>query len=239
MVAATPLLEAEVPARGIRKVRASGSSRVEFAQRAVDRLDYFADFAPILEYGETIAAATATVEVPAVSPELQIERAEFSKRGVLVWVIGGADAVRYTVRVDIATSAGETRVLRFDIITSGTATLIGIKAETSGVAVPGTDPATVLTMDKAYLQFTGAAVNGETAPQAVILTNTGPTGLAIADIDAGDYYGVSHNCPATLLAGGFCTIQVTAKPKVSGLQGGSLQVTGAQNKAIPLITTTA
>ncbi len=227
----------EIPHRSLRLLRTGGLPRPVFRKPAAYKQDFTVDFGPLLERGEAIAAATAQVEQGGSA--LVIERVDFAGQRVLVWCVGGVDRARYTLHVGVSTSAGETRSARFDVIAIGAADLVGLGITTAGVAVPERAPPTVLTTDKAFLMFTGVAVNGTSPAQSVALTNNGPDALAISDIAVSAYYEVSHDCPASLGAGASCTINVVAKPRVSGRQGGALTVSGDENASLPLITTTS
>jgi len=71
------------------------------------------------------------------------------------------------------------------------------------------------------LQLVGTTSSAQTAT----LTNTGTQTVNISKIQATAPFGESDNCPAALMAGNSCQIQVTFKPTQKGDAKGALEVT--------------
>ena len=75
------------------------------------------------------------------------------------------------------------------------------------------------------LSFGMQAVGGVSPPQSVVLTNAGPTAIALgtASVD-GDFSVHTSSCGASLAASGQCTITVAFTPTVVGARTGGLTV---------------
>jgi len=75
------------------------------------------------------------------------------------------------------------------------------------------------------LTFTGQLVGTTSAAQAVTLSSTGETALAVNSISTTGDFGQTNNCPNSLPNGQNCTIQVTFTPTARGTRNGTLNVT--------------
>lgn len=95
------------------------------------------------------------------------------------------------------------------------------------------------TLSPATLGF-GSQAMGTTTAETVTLTNTGGSPLAISRIaiaDGGADFSQTNDCPATMAAGGSCSIHVTFAPSATGVRTGSLTVTddaGGSPQAVSL-----
>lgn len=96
-------------------------------------------------------------------------------------------------------------------------------AALSGAAVPA--PAAVLSLSSASLAFGSRSVGSESAPQTVVLTNTGNATLTLNSVTtSGDY--LRDGCPAgtSLAAGAACSMAIVFKPVSGGSRPGTVQI---------------
>jgi archaellum component FlaF (FlaF/FlaG flagellin family) len=89
----------------------------------------------------------------------------------------------------------------------------------TGVAAP------VVTLSPTNLTFSGQAVGTTSSAQTVKLTNTGSAVLEFSNVTTTGDFSQTNNCPASLAAGGSCTISVTFTPTVTGSRYGSVVLT--------------
>ncbi len=89
-----------------------------------------------------------------------------------------------------------------------------------------------VTLSNSSLAFGSLNVGSASAPQAVVLTNSGSATMAISSIAitgvSNSQFSQTNNCPtspSTLAAGANCTINVTFMPTVSGTDSASLTIT--------------
>jgi hypothetical protein len=75
------------------------------------------------------------------------------------------------------------------------------------------------------LTFPNQIVNTASAPQNVILTNSGGATLTITSIIASGNFSETNSCGASLASGASCTIAVTFTPSASGPLAGAVTVT--------------
>jgi hypothetical protein len=75
------------------------------------------------------------------------------------------------------------------------------------------------------LAFTTQIIGSTSAAQSATLTNIGTASLNISSITASGDFGVTHNCAAELVVGGFCTLNVTFVPTAIGQRSGTLTLT--------------
>jgi len=75
------------------------------------------------------------------------------------------------------------------------------------------------------LTFAPQNIASTSTAQTVTLSNTGAAALNITSITATGDFAVTNNCGANMGAGGFCTLNITFKPTVSGTRTGTLTVT--------------
>lgn len=96
-------------------------------------------------------------------------------------------------------------------------------ATISGTAVPA--PAPALTLSSTILAFGPQAVGSQSAPQAVVLTNTGNATLSLDSVTvSGDYTLAGCTAGSSLAAGASCSLTVVFKPAAGGSRPGAVQV---------------
>jgi Bacterial Ig-like domain (group 3)/Abnormal spindle-like microcephaly-assoc'd, ASPM-SPD-2-Hydin len=105
----------------------------------------------------------------------------------------------------------------------------------TGTAVAATSPATAIISVTAFA-FSSTPVGTSTAPQNVILMNTGSatlSGIAISITDSNPTdFPFTTTCAATLAAGSNCAIAVTFRPSAAGTRSATLNVrTALSSKA--------
>jgi Abnormal spindle-like microcephaly-assoc'd, ASPM-SPD-2-Hydin len=88
----------------------------------------------------------------------------------------------------------------------------------------GIAPAAV-SISTSSLSFGSQLVATTSAAQTVTLTNTGGASLSISSISTSQPFGQTNNCPASLVGGASCTINVTFTPQASGAVNGVLTIT--------------
>jgi len=74
-------------------------------------------------------------------------------------------------------------------------------------------------------------VGTPSAPQPVTVSNFGGSLLNLGGVSAAGGFGVTNNCPASLLPGAACTLSVTFTPSAAGQVDGSLTVTDDSGNA--------
>lgn len=216
VVTATPIPEAELPYRKARRVFDYGAHMMQLVhKRAEDNLDYYIDMTRFLEPGDTIVGARASTGNPF---DLFVTRLEYADTGIVVWLGGGGDNVRYLVEV-IATTAGNRRKrYAFQMITRG-------------VDVP-------LILPLAG-QF-GATLVGEVSdPQEFRIVNNSDARIDLYDIFTEGEFEQTNNCPAFLLPGEECTATVTFAPVTAGVKRGSLVVNSSASTKEAWLSSTA
>jgi hypothetical protein len=83
----------------------------------------------------------------------------------------------------------------------------------------------VVTLVPRSLTFTGQLVGSASAPQTVILTNTGSAALNITTISASGDFAQTNTCGASVAPGIACIITVTFTPTAPGSRYGSVTLT--------------
>jgi len=86
-------------------------------------------------------------------------------------------------------------------------------------------PAPVANLSTTTLTFTGTNVGATSAAQTVTLTNTGGAALSISNVTTTGDFAQTNDCPASLVGGANCAINVTFTPTVPGNRYGSVTVT--------------
>jgi len=82
----------------------------------------------------------------------------------------------------------------------------------------------VLSLNPSSLSFGDQSVGTTSAAQGVTLGNTGTAALNLTSITAATGYGVSSTCPASLAAGGQCSLGVTFSPTGTGVATGVITI---------------
>jgi hypothetical protein len=85
-------------------------------------------------------------------------------------------------------------------------------------------PAPLAQLSSGTLNFGGVNVGAQAPAQAVVLTNTGGSPLAVHSVAAPAPFSVSHNCPALLAPAASCTLQAGFAPSAAGAASASLAV---------------
>lgn len=80
------------------------------------------------------------------------------------------------------------------------------------------------TLGAVNVSFPNQLVGTTSAPQAVTLTSSGETALAITSITASGDFAQTNDCPISLPNGQSCTIQITFKPTARGVRIGGLSI---------------
>jgi len=126
-------------------------------------------------------------------------------------------------------------VYSVNLITGALADVPGSPVHTGfsidAIVVTGTPnrvPAPVAGFSPAGLTFTNTTVGVPSAPQMIMLVNSGTAPLAIAGISVigvnHSDFGQTNNCPASLAAGTNCTVTVTYTPSTTAAETASINV---------------
>ena len=114
-----------------------------------------------------------------------------------------------------------------DFNLDGRADLVVSNSEDNTVSVLLQVPAA--TLSTTGLAFGSQSVGSSSAPQTVVLSNTGSATLSITSIavtgSSSSQFGETNNCGGTLSTGSSCTISVTFVPTVTGTASANLTIT--------------
>jgi hypothetical protein len=106
-----------------------------------------------------------------------------------------------------------------DLNGDGRLDIIGAKQGTVDLQGPA------VTLNPAGLTFPSTKVGQQSAPQSVIVTNTGSADLLISSITTNNAdYLSSNDCPNAVTAGAFCTVNVVFQPSIIGSDPGVLTI---------------
>ena len=86
------------------------------------------------------------------------------------------------------------------------------------------------------LTFASQRVGTTSAGQNVTLSNTGSGPLSISGFVLAADFGQTNNCPASLGAGGTCTISVTFQPTARGIRSGTLTLSSNAPETPPSVS---
>ncbi|HUV68207.1 MAG TPA: choice-of-anchor D domain-containing protein [Terracidiphilus sp.] len=101
-------------------------------------------------------------------------------------------------------------------------------AGTQTVALGGTGAAPATdTLNPGALSFPATAVDSLSAPQTILLTNTGDATLTSIDVTVSGAFQMSNNCGGQLIGHAACTISVLFAPTQLGAESGTLTVSDA------------
>lgn len=107
------------------------------------------------------------------------------------------------------------------VVSAGTAGSVSVGL--SGVAAAAAAP--IVSLTPASLNFGSVALGSTAAAQTSVLTNSGTAALSISSLRATPAtYSLSHDCPATLMAGSHCTLTVSFTPAATGAVAGSIAI---------------
>jgi len=93
------------------------------------------------------------------------------------------------------------------------------------VALSGTGLAPVVTFSATSLSFSSQNVSTTSAPQSILLTNTGTGALTPLTISTSGDFAETNNCTVPINPGTACTIGVTFTPTAAGTRTGTLTLT--------------
>jgi hypothetical protein len=156
---------------------------------------------------------------------------------------GTTCTISVTFTPSVASAESATMAITVTITNGGVSS-----SQTFNVSLTGTGTAPAVGLMPTSLTFSSQSLNTTSTAQTVTLTNTGNGALTINSIAAsGDFKGTSTGTgacpisPATLAAGGMCTISVTFTPTAAGTRMGTLTImdnaTGSPH-TVPLTGTT-
>lgn len=95
---------------------------------------------------------------------------------------------------------------------------------TQSVALSGSGTGPVGSVSPSQLGFGSVGIGTPSAAQAVTITSSGTTALAISGISIAGDYSQTNNCPASVAVGSNCTVQVTFTPSAPGTRNGTLYI---------------
>jgi MYXO-CTERM domain-containing protein len=99
----------------------------------------------------------------------------------------------------------------------------------AAVSLGGTGTATpvpAVGLSASSIGFGNQTVGTSSSATAITLTNSGSAALAISGItSSSSEFGLSHTCPASLAAGGTCTLSTVFTPASTGAKAGTLTLT--------------
>ena len=109
---------------------------------------------------------------------------------------------------------------------TGTLTVNGTNGASLVVSLSGTglSPNPTASLSTTSLQFPLQQVGTTSAPQPVMLTNSGASALSIAGITTSQQFSETDNCGSSLAGGASCTINVSFAPTTSGNINGTLTI---------------
>ncbi len=85
-------------------------------------------------------------------------------------------------------------------------------------------PSAIVSLSPASLTFGSQLVGTTSSAQTITFSNGGSVTLALSSIAADGDFTQTSNCPASILAGGQCSIQVTFRPTAAGTRAGVLTI---------------
>lgn len=161
-----------------------------------------------------IVTNNSTVSIPITS--IATDSAEFVVTGAVTSIAPGA-SVTLSVKFAPTGDTGGARTGQLSVVSPFGAHLVSLSglAQTVGVLTPA----------PTSLTFTSTEVGDTSAPQSIVVTNTGSAPVAIASIAAAGNFAQTNDAGATLDAGAFFTIAVTFSPLAVGLRTGSIAIT--------------
>ena len=110
----------------------------------------------------------------------------------------------------------------------GMAVIFSIAALSLLTRVHSQTPPGGLQISAARIDFDEAAVDSDTPPRTITLTNSTNSNITMEQIiTSGIDFSEKHDCGQMLAPGAQCTIQVFFKPAIPGPRIGNLDVTGS------------
>lgn len=100
------------------------------------------------------------------------------------------------------------------------------------VGLVGEGAAGKLTLSRTKLDFAPTTLGDVAAAQRISVSNTGGSPLQLDAIIAAGDFAESNDCPASLVVGAACSVQVVAVPAATGERGGLFLVSSGQQLAV-------
>jgi hypothetical protein len=127
-----------------------------------------------------------------------------------------AAAVSCTISVTFTPAAAGTQ--------NGSITVLS-NAGTQIASLTGVGTGPQVQLSPSSLSFGSLPIGLTSASQAVLFTNSGNAALTITSIAPSADFAETDNCPTTLGASSFCTINVTFRPSVAAPENGAITIT--------------
>jgi FtsP/CotA-like multicopper oxidase with cupredoxin domain len=137
-----------------------------------------------------------------------------------------------TIPVTFAPASAGAKAASLDVTTSDPARPV------ASVALTGTGIAPVATVTPASLTFPTQVLATPSAPQAVVLSNTGTASLVLGAIAGSGDFAQTNGCATGLpglAPGASCTIQVTFTPTAAGARTGAVTISSS-DPVTPVVT---
>lgn len=230
--------EKDVPITRARRLFDYGAHMAEhIVKRSEDWLDWRLDLMRWLEPDEAITGVVAT----ALPSDLIIPEIGFTDTDVVLWMAGGKDHMRHTVRLTVTTSWDKIKIFRFVVLTTGQEPLfIFVSVETDGaqigrIAIPetGTDPiGPLIVADPAVINFGTVELGTQSAPLTLTLANRGDINAPVRALKVtGDFAFTSE--PLLLLRPGTSfPVHLTFSPATEGVRTGELFLLTGDDEAL-------
>ncbi len=136
-----------------------------------------------------------------------------------------------TVSPAVSVDAGQLTIESDAATSPDTINLTGRGSPLSVANPSNAAPLATFTLSQGSLTLPQTAVGDISNPQSITLTNTGSSALHIASAYSTADYSVQHTC-SSVVAGGSCTLTVSATPQTPGVHLASLEV--ASDSAVSL-----
>lgn len=219
----TPITQDALPMSKYRHVFDIGTSIMQREyKRAEEALDYRLDLMSWLDADEQIVSVVGWTD----PDTLIITRLEYADYALVIWIAAGGDNARQTVYIKVRTSKGREHLYRFAVVTCGTAPtiatirLIGPDIVYVGLRVdpPGPEPEDLpeITVSPDSLQFPLTFVGSTSAPQQLVMTNSGKVPVYLRSILINADYRQTNTGEEILQPGDATTLNITFKPADGG-----------------------
>lgn len=113
--------------------------------------------------------------------------------------------------------------------------LSGQVAPVSSASAVNGEPLQTYSLSQGGFTFANTAVGGSSAPQSLILTNTGTATVHIQTLFASSGFAASSNCTA-LLVGATCSVSVAYQPQTLGTTAGTLEIQSDAAASLEFVT---
>jgi len=174
-------------------------------------------------------ANAATVKSPfkvsaAAKDSATVEALQIYLDGVVVFEVGASS---FDTTVTASSGTHRLTVKAWDAA--------GEFSQVLNITVSGSGSGT-LTVSPSSLTFASQTVGSSSASQAVTLSNTTASAVAISSIAASGDFSQNNNCGSSLAGGGSCTINVTFTPTAAGTRSGTLTITDSAANSPQTVT---